>query len=195
MLNKNECSWIMWIDSDAIFTDHNRKIEEIIARYAPPTQNSWWGWSTEKHLLMPSDESGTVPWIKINNGVFLIKNSDWSHQFINSVAAKYSLYKNNGTPEQDAFQDLIFNHFPRDSFKAQNRSESDFSEWNLASEVALVPQRVMDSFYREPKYSDPAGANWRIGDFIAHLSGISAEDRLAGIRRIQEILRPFQEKN
>lgn len=59
--------WLMWIDSDAVFTNKNITIESIINE------------AESNHLLVCDDIGG---W-KLNTGVMLFKNCDESHNLIN----------------------------------------------------------------------------------------------------------------
>ena len=65
--NIEKHEFIMWIDSDAIFTNFDIKIEEIIAK------------EPEKSLLVCND----IGRWKINAGVQIWKNCDWSVQTLN----------------------------------------------------------------------------------------------------------------
>ncbi|GLJ10704.1 hypothetical protein SUGI_0133460 [Cryptomeria japonica] len=67
-------TWFMWMDSDAIFTDFNFSIP--FERY-----NGW-----NKNMVVPGfweKVYGENPdWIGLNAGVFLIRNCEWSHKFL-----------------------------------------------------------------------------------------------------------------
>ena len=58
--------WVMWIDSDAIFTNMNITINEIIK-------------SCDKDMIIADDIGG---W-KMNTGVMFWKNTDWSKNILN----------------------------------------------------------------------------------------------------------------
>ena len=62
-LNDMKIGYIMWIDSDAIFANHNLKIERVI-EYA----------SYRDLILAENMTKGNL----LNAGVLLVKNSDWS---------------------------------------------------------------------------------------------------------------------
>lgn len=54
--------WLVWIDSDAIFTKINQKLEEVIAK------------ESNKDLLLCDDIGG---W-QLNTGVMFLKNTEWT---------------------------------------------------------------------------------------------------------------------
>ncbi|XP_057836318.2 probable xyloglucan 6-xylosyltransferase 1 isoform X2 [Cryptomeria japonica] len=67
-------TWFMWMDSDAVFTDFNFSIPF-------ETYSSW-----NKNLIVPGSWEkiyGEDPdWIGLNAGIFLIRNCEWSHKFL-----------------------------------------------------------------------------------------------------------------
>lgn len=75
--------WILYLDSDAIITNFNYKIEDIIARHQ------------DKDIIMAADGNGT------NNGVILIKNSKISSSFLQKCFTDKTFFHSE-TPEQNA---------------------------------------------------------------------------------------------
>ncbi|GLJ10702.1 hypothetical protein SUGI_0133440 [Cryptomeria japonica] len=67
-------TWFMWMDSDAVLTDFNFSIPF-------ETYNTW-----NKNLVVPGfwdKVYGEDPdWIGLNAGIFLIRNCEWSHKFL-----------------------------------------------------------------------------------------------------------------
>lgn len=59
---RKNSEWILWIDSDALFIDMNRKIETILSEYSIPDKTS---------LVFSGDSNA------INTGLLLIKNNKW----------------------------------------------------------------------------------------------------------------------
>lgn len=179
------CKWVMWLDADVVITNPNRKVEQIISTFAYRHVN---GELVEKNVLMPRDEAN--PAVVINNGVFLVKNNDWSKKFMDQVEGLYPIYKNLGTPEQDAFRDVIFQVVkPSENENAANRLE-DYQKSKILPEVGVIPQRVMDSFYR-PESKDTSTAHWKRCDFIAHISGTPDDKRTVVLERLQEELNRY----
>lgn len=168
------CAWVFWVDTDILFTDMNTSIESLIARWDAASERG-----VETSLFLPKDESGVVPTIKINNGAYLLKNNAWGKAFIQAIEDSYAQYKDDSTPEQDAFQDYVYQEFKTSA----HRPARVFDESRVQREVVLVPQRAFDSFYR-PGYSDPVSAKWQRGDFIAHFSGISNSTRVSEMKKV-----------
>ena len=172
------CHWIMWIDADILITDMNKSLESVIAESDRSSS------SAETSLILPRDESAKAGGIVINNGAYLLKNNAWGRAFILAMENAYEQYKDDPTPEQDAFQDYVYQ-----VLKTPNRQPLRvFREDQVLPEVVLVRQRAFDSFYR-PGFSDPDVARWAPGDFAAHFSGISADVRVHEMKKVIRDLR------
>lgn len=65
LLHQDQCDWVMWTDADTVIMNSDRRIEDFLP--ADPT----------KHLLVVNDKGGGY-----NSGVFLLRNSEWSRQFL-----------------------------------------------------------------------------------------------------------------
>lgn len=181
--NNPKYLWVLWIDADAFFTNQEIKLEDIIRKYAPQDSNVG--------LILPRDESGH-PNIVINNGVFLLRNNEWGRNFIQSIVDMFEAYKECDTPEQDAFQDYVFQARARFSVcgweNRMRKVEDGHYELNKVREgVKLIPQRVMDSFERK-KVDENSEARWQPCDFIAHVSGMPDEERRKVIEGILDKL-------
>lgn len=185
-LSKPECRYVMWLDSDVIYTNFDITVESIIKQYAFRKRD---GKTIERHLFMPSDETNH-PSIVINNGVFIIKNSPWGRSFMENTQKIYAAYKDNPTPEQDAFQDVIYQWVKSEPNNPPVRSRREYTQDRKLEEVAILPQRVMDSFYREAH--DKPGAQWQPCDYIAHLSALSGDRRASLMDRFFKEIPTYQ---
>lgn len=83
--------WVLYLDSDAMITNFNYKIEDIINRHQG------------KDIIMASDDNGA------NNGVILIKNSTTSSEFLQRCFTDRNFFHSK-TPEQNA----MLYHLERD---------------------------------------------------------------------------------
>jgi Protein of unknown function, DUF273/galactosyl transferase GMA12/MNN10 family len=61
------CDWVMWTDADTVFMNSQRKIEDFLPIH-----------TSQHDLLVGSDNGGGY-----NSGVFLLRNTAWSRQFLN----------------------------------------------------------------------------------------------------------------
>jgi len=99
-------------------------------------------------LIFASDQNG------LNSGIFLIRNCDWSLRFLESAdfLGEVHLDPDGYNPlwEQSTFKHLIRN----------------FVE--VEARIKILPQAVMNS----------SRENYRHGDFILHLAGLTNEERL-----------------
>jgi hypothetical protein len=131
----SQFDWLMWIDADAMVMDHRVKIEDLIEKAGE-----------EKDLIISADLNG------LNAGVFLLRNCEWSHQYLKHVDEHKPNYIGLKYPEQMAMDACI----PYGT--------------NL-QHVAYLPQWLLNQFWIQ----------WIPGDFIIHHSGGSVEDKVKGL--------------
>lgn len=76
MLTHPEVEWVWWMDSDAIFTDMTFDVP--FDKYEPHV-----------HMVMQGYDSlvyGQKDWVGLNAGIFLMRNSQWSLDFMEDLA-------------------------------------------------------------------------------------------------------------
>lgn len=144
ILNEHpEYEWIWWTGSDTMVTNWNIKIEDKIM--------------PEWDLIMATDYN------EINNDSFLMKNSEWSRNYLQYLIDVIPKYTNHYFYEQQAMIDSYFDH--RDHFK-------------------LVPQRYLNAYkndlYPHQGSYDCLGTDgtWQSGDWLVHWPGTTLEHRL-----------------
>ncbi|CAK8992169.1 unnamed protein product [Durusdinium trenchii] len=162
--------WVLWIDCDALFMDPGRTIDSVIQMsfgedlkmqslrdrvqpLSPP----------EVSLIVATDSSG------INNGVWLMRNSAWSHDFL--VRWWHS----------DILQGPGENHNCSDQSTMQHQLLYDSSmslddAWDAVEapvwvpEVRVAAQEHLQSFHAATA-ATVASREWQDGDFIKHHPG------------------------
>lgn len=100
MLAHPDAEWIWWIDSDAMFTDMEFKIP--LERY----ENHNLVVHGYKHLIY--DEKS---WTSVNAGVFLMRNCQWSMDFMQawaSMGPQTRNYEKWGRIQKSTFKDKMF---------------------------------------------------------------------------------------
>lgn len=100
MVAHPECEWIWWVDSDAIFTD--MEFELPLRKYAAHhlVVHGW------RHLVYEKKS-----WTSLNAGVFLIRNSQWSMEFLEvwaGMGPQSPEYDRWGKTLKSEFKDKIF---------------------------------------------------------------------------------------
>lgn len=135
--------WLMWIDADAIVMTHSVMLETLIEACHEGSD-----------LIISKDypESGRIGDLGINCGVFLIRNCEWSHQYLKHVDEHKPNYIGLRFPEQMAMEACIPYGF------------------NL-QHIAYLPNWLLNQFWR----------TWQPGDFVAHHAGGSVEDKVKGL--------------
>ena len=172
--NVTLCKWIVWADSDIIFSNFKYKLEYIIANFG-----------AKKDVILSREEAGGT---LINSGIFFVQNSIGGQRFIQTVSGMYHTYKYPDEfvklHDQDAIQDFAFQqHRNTPKYKL----DYDTIVRQLRTDVAIVPQRLFNSFDRDR--DDPEEAAWQKCDFVAHISASSIERRYKRMKKIISTVR------
>lgn len=130
MMAHPEAEWIWWVDSDALFTDMEFKLP--LERYKEHNLVVH-GWA---HLIHEKRS-----WTGLNAGVFLIRNCQWSLDFMDSWASmgpQTPNYEKWGLTLRSTFKDKFF-------------PESD-DQTGLAYLIAIEKDKWADRIYLESEY-------------------------------------------
>lgn len=140
--------WVLYIDSDAAVSNFNHKIEDIIARH------------NGKEIIIAQDSNG------VNNGVFLIKNTDKMKEFLQKAYGDRNFYHTK-TPEQSA----MF-HYLQTEYKGL---------------VGIESPHILNAYlngYADLKSTKDDIKNWDKDSFIVHLFQLATEDRINIFKQI-----------
>jgi hypothetical protein len=173
VMDSGQYEWVFWVDCDALFMDAERTLESVIGMY---TRNSTAATTgpipvnlaekdarSEVSILLAVDSTG------INNGVWLLKNTEWSHRFLVDWWHSTILQgagKNHNCSDQSTMQHALL----------YTRSMALDSAWDAIegpiwpSEVRVVRQEHMQSFHSATALS-VLSREWEEGDFIKHHPG------------------------
>ncbi|CAL1130510.1 unnamed protein product [Cladocopium goreaui] len=148
--------WIFFIDCDAFFTDFSTSLGDLIATHsaAMASQRDM----GHAQFLVAEDPGG------INTGVFLIRKSAWSMEFLERVSSS------NFMVAWD--QSMFFWHMIRGALDIDLDQEEDFL---YPSEIRLVHQAQFNAFV-PPASVDWMAYEWRPGDFVRHFAGCPWQD-------------------
>ncbi|ESW28694.1 hypothetical protein PHAVU_002G009900 [Phaseolus vulgaris] len=130
MMAHPEAEWIWWVDSDALFTDMEFKLP--LERYKGHNLVVH-GWP---HLIHEKRS-----WTGLNAGVFLIRNCQWSLDFMDSWASMGPQ-----TPNYEKWGKTL-----RSTFKDKFFPESD-DQTGLAYLIAIEKEKWADKIYLESDY-------------------------------------------
>lgn len=143
MKDRSDIEWIWWTGTDAMITNFTIKIEDKII--------------PEYDLILATDCND------INNDSFLIKNSEWSKNYMQTIADLEPKYKKHFFYEQQAMIDTY----------ADNKDK-----------IKIVPQRYLNAYkndlYPHQLPYDCLGndGTWQKGDWLIHWPGTSLDLRL-----------------
>ncbi|CAL1142580.1 unnamed protein product [Cladocopium goreaui] len=177
--------WILWIDCDAFFMDPGRTIDSVIHMYSANTTAASrlgprrFGEDLQKQALRQRVEGSPGPEGSpaevatdssgINNGVWLMKNTAWSHDFLVRWWHSEILQgpgENHNCSDQSTMQHQLL---------YENSMTIDDS-WDSVEAPIWVPQvRVaaqehLQSFHAATA-ATVASREWQEGDFIKHHPG------------------------
>ncbi|KAJ7952739.1 Galactomannan galactosyltransferase 1 [Quillaja saponaria] len=130
MLAHPEAEWIWWVDSDAAFTDMEFKLP--LERYKDHNLIVH-GWT---HLIHEMKS-----WTGLNAGVFLIRNCQWSFDFMDAWVSMGPQ-----TPDYERW-----GHILRSTFKDKLFRESD-DQTGLAYLITEEKEKWADKIYLEGEY-------------------------------------------
>ena len=141
--------YILWIDADAAFIDCTVSLSNFIENLVDSYYFEMTGIQSSGDIIFTGDFNGMV-----NNGVFLIKNSEWAMDFLDQWIftrenSHYNdFFKNTNFGDQSIFQSIIFGFKPRELDvpalrKAFNISQQqDCTDWKCIARVMGNKQRV-----------------------------------------------------
>jgi hypothetical protein len=141
--DRPDIEWVWWTGTDAMITNFTVKIEDKII--------------PEYDLIIATDCND------INNDSFLIKNSEWSKEYLKQIIELEPTYKKHFFYEQQAMIDSY----------ADNKDH-----------IKIVPQRYLNAYkndlYPHQLPYDCLGndGTWQKGDWLIHWPGTSLDLRL-----------------
>jgi hypothetical protein len=161
--------WVLWADCDALFMDPQRTLDSIIHMYTSNLTAATTGQvpggvhPVPVNLLIAVDSTG------INNGVWLLRNSPWSHTFLEDWWHSNILQgagKNHNCSDQSTMQHALL----------YTRSLALDADWDAVEapiwppEVRVVRQEYLQSFHSATAIT-VLSREWTAGDFIKHHPG------------------------
>jgi hypothetical protein len=172
LLKEENCSWVFWLDADTIIMDSDRRVEEFIP--SDPT----------KDFVITSDLNNT----KYNNGVWLIRNSEWGHDFLDSWWSMTTYIHPVGmasSGDQHSMNALLQERDelsekghgvkpPQCTFNSFTNMVKPFEQ----AEQLLVANITEQSYYMSEYY-------YHKGDFLAHAAGV--ENKVGVLKKMLQL--------
>lgn len=184
VLESGKYDWVIWMDCDAFFMDPGRTIDSVIAMYTQnktvaslvPPINAADPQSevqvrhqihpeppTEVSLIFAVDTTG------INNGVWMLRNTPWAHDFLwrwwHSPILQGPGKEHNCSDQSTMVHTLLYER-AMDFDEAWDKMEGPI--WPPESRVAA--QEHLQSFHQATAVTAMSRA-WEEGDFIKHHPG------------------------
>ncbi|KAJ1605930.1 hypothetical protein OJ253_2967 [Cryptosporidium canis] len=176
--------WVLYMDLDAMFTNYQVRVEQIIERYAMGSTS----------LIVSADTKCYDERYPINNGIMIFKNSLFSIQLAFQILIKQSyrdslLYNSANLWNAKGLKDqpLLTNILVEDIGEVDARMIFKYCTFVMehgldlkgivysSEQITVVSPRVMNSVRRSSTHfrKDNLLWHWRSGDWIAHLSGLT----------------------
>lgn len=154
LLVDSRYDWVVWIDDDIYITNPNIRLEYFIKKCSPQT-----------NCILSSHKEFNQQYIDVNSGLFFIKNTQWSKDFLQHVWDIGNYRYNQATGsfwEQSAISELLGTPEYKDSVC-----------------IAKLPARTIQSFITLVRKGDMGDyGQWQPGDFAAHLAGAGEFSRV-----------------
>jgi len=149
----NKYEWVVWIDDDIYITDPSKSLEYFIHKC-----------NSDTHLIISSHKEFVQRYNDVNTGIFFVKNSQWSKEFLARVwdIGNYRYNQDGGSNlEQSAMSELL-----------------ETPEYKDCPRIAKFPARTIQSFITLLLNGNCEDyGQWQPGDFAAHLAGASTSIR------------------
>jgi mannan polymerase II complex MNN10 subunit len=148
--NGHEC--VFMSDGDVLITNNSIQLQDLAS-------------ISDKDMLVSADCDSVIA----NTGNFLMRNTEWSREFLKLWWTKTEFINHNYW-EQQAFIDCW-----------------EKNEFEVREHVVICDQRLFNSFYKPMPL--PEHMAWQVGDFIMHISGPPRE--LLGVTMREQYQRVF----
>ena len=177
-----DIEWVIWMDCDAFFMDPERTIDSVIASYAsaPVILSHTKASEIESEIVSRLSDQPAVEVLiavdstGINNGVFMMRNSEWSVDFLSKWWESPILQgqgANHNCSDQSTMQHTLFYENTLSELSTVYGRAYDSVEgpiWPL--QVRVVPQQHLQSFHKATADA-VLSREWVPGDFIKHHPG------------------------
>jgi hypothetical protein len=155
---KQQDGWILWLDPLALVTNTDFQLETLIS-----------GPMGKVGTLMVGQDA--QPPYLLNVGVLLAKISPQSIDVIESI---WQCGRMKGWTGQETY---YWDQNALTHLTERGMVYSEFGYW--LNSIRLLPHRVLSSFMRQDRSSverDLGSGHWRVGDFVALMTGVDAKE-------------------
>ena len=157
LLEEEACDWVFWLDADTVVMNSNKKIEDFL-----PSE-------TGKDLLITEQKGGSY-----NAGAWLIRNTEWSREFLNHWWNMETFVKPKGlsvSGDNDALKHYLTKEMTKEYFE-EHILVPPRCTFNSVT-VFLPPQEAAAMTQEKIKQQEwyMHLEKYHKGDFIAHVAG------------------------
>ena len=127
--------YVVWIDSDAVFTNFDIKIEDFI--------------KDNTDLVLPKmeiDRSHNKVWTSCSTGFMVWKNSEWSINMLNDLWDNPGEFRYNSFHEQGLLDVKLIDHYKL-NYTILSKSFNDIKDPVLLKNVVVLPSEYQGCYY------------------------------------------------
>ncbi|CAE8643482.1 unnamed protein product [Polarella glacialis] len=183
VLETKKYDWVLWMDCDAFFMDPERTIDSVIAMYSNTTAPSRLGPATQaeapefaavRQRMMPNPAVDVslifaVDSTGINNGVWLLKDTPWSHRFLERWW-RSDILEGPGKEHNCSDQSTMLHTLLHENAMQLDEAWDSVEAPVWPPEVRVAAQEYLQSFH-DATAATVLSRAWQDGDFIKHHPG------------------------
>ncbi|CAE8741807.1 unnamed protein product, partial [Polarella glacialis] len=183
VLETKKYDWVLWMDCDAFFMDPQRTIDSVIAMYSNTTAPSRLGPATQseapeiaavRQRMMPNPAVDVslifaVDSTGINNGVWLLKDTPWSHRFLERWW-RSDILEGPGKEHNCSDQSTMLHTLLHENAMQLDEAWDSVEAPVWPPEVRVAAQEYLQSFH-DATAATALSRAWQDGDFIKHHPG------------------------
>jgi hypothetical protein len=173
--------YLMYIDMDIVIMNFDLKIEDFIQKaisFSFSSSQQYTSTTSTKTLSVEPDFIMTEDWNGVNTGVWIVKNTGFSHWFLQTAWNQSQLIgKTNlatGIAHPFEYEQRAF-HFLLNTIKWKERNLPHYrgNIDELRSHFVLLPQCAFNAYIMHPYYTlgNRQISHYVSGDFLVHFAG------------------------
>jgi galactosyl transferase GMA12/MNN10 family len=177
LLLQEQCDWVFWMDADICIMNSTIRIEDFLpsdSQYDLLLSMDTRGSKSSSSSSSTNSDSNSNPSSRVgyNAGAWVIRNSPWSIQFLNSWWDMKSYIQPIGqaiSGDNDAFKDLLrtIPDFHDHCLAPPRCTFNSFAKFIKPDQLASVTETITAQTYYMSE------ASYHKGDFVAHVAGLS----------------------
>ncbi|CAO3648980.1 unnamed protein product [Cunninghamella blakesleeana] len=171
--------WIFWLDMDAVILDQTHSIETLLDEVKQRYPQGADTFDREVDLVIARPQNDPM----INAGVFLMRNTPWSMQFLRDVQKQTSWYNKGSSYEQGAMWDVMRLPENKDKVFLLDRDDHTFNTFpKKYTPGDFVVHFAPDKCPNSATVRGLNGADRILNGEVIHRADLLSKEELEGIK-------------